>query len=59
MQSAAKVRFPPFVKGAASGPERTFVHDAANGSKEPILWKNTVLQAQKILLRTVRERLSC
>jgi len=26
---------------------------------EPILWKNTVLQAQKILLRTVRERLSC
>jgi hypothetical protein len=32
---------------------------AANGSFPPILWKNTVLQAQKILLRTVRERLSC
>jgi hypothetical protein len=32
---------------------------AAKARFEPILWKNTVLQAQKILLRTVRERLSC
>ena len=36
-----------------------FVGNAAKVCLEPILWKNNVLQAQKVAIQTERERLSC
>ena len=35
VQTAAKVRYPPFVSNDMNGPIRTFVHGAANGRSEP------------------------
>ena len=37
VQTAAKVRYPPFVSNDMNGPIRTFVHGAANGRSEPTL----------------------
>jgi len=40
----------PFNLKSSKATKRTLMHFAANDRFEPILWKNNVLQAQKVLI---------